>query len=291
MSFLKVARLCVPAMALLVGCTTGQTTPSVNGSESEFIAAFRQAHDERDLEAMSKLYCGDRVTPEIKKSTEDHLKSAFKEKIADIRVTTEHPKGRTDVFIRNGIRYKFNLPVVAELIVENPPQSSKETSGTSDYPLALKEGHYCIAQMAPAEDSAPQPVASSGSPDQATQPSPNGRTGEVAQATIVPAKTVLIVRLGEDIGLKTAKAGGKFSATIAESVVVGGVTVISAGSPVQGIVSKKGEYSPEVTLTSLTVNNKSHKISTGSVTINQEVMFPAGSQMKFELVSRLKLNE
>jgi hypothetical protein len=77
MSFLKVARLCVPAMALLVGCTTKQATPSVNGSGVEFVAAFRQAHEQRDLEAMSKLYCGDRVTPEVRKVTEDHLKSAF----------------------------------------------------------------------------------------------------------------------------------------------------------------------------------------------------------------------
>jgi hypothetical protein len=195
------------------------------------------------------------------------------------------------VFIRNGITYKFNLPVVAELIVENPPQS-KGSSNTSDYPLALKEGHYCIAQMVPAEGPvAQQPVDSSGSPEQATQQSPSSRTSDAAQPAAVPAKTALIVRLGEDIGLKTAKAGGSFSATLAEPVVVDGVTVVSAGSPVQGIVSKKGEYSPEVTLTALTVNNKSHRISTGSVTINQEIVFPAGSQMKFELVFPLKLDK
>jgi len=290
MSFLKVARFFVPAMALLVGCTTKQATPSVNGSGVEFVAAFRQAHDHRDLEAISKLYCGDRVTPEVRNFTEDNLKTGFDEKIADIRVTTEHPKGRTDVFVRNGITYRFNLPVVAELIIEHPPQS-KGSSSTSEWPLALKEGHYCIAQFAPAEGSAAQPVASSGSPDQATQPSPSGGIGEVAHPTVVPAKTALIVRFGEDIGLKTAKAGGSFSATVAEPVVVEGVTVISAGSPVQGIVSQKGEYSPEVTLTSLTVNNKSHKISTGSWGINKEVVFPAGSQMKFELVLPLNLNK
>jgi hypothetical protein len=291
MSFLKVARLCVPAMALLVGCTTRQTTPSVNGSGVEFVAAFRQAHEQRDLEAMLRLFCGDRVTPEVRNFTEDNLKTGFDEKIADIRVTAEHPKGRTDVFVRTGITYRFNSPVVAELIIEHPPQS-KGSSSTSEWPLALKEGHYCIAQFAPAEGSAAQqPVASSSSPDQATQPSPSGRIGEAAHPTVVPAKTALIVRFGEDIGLKTAKAGGSFSATVAEPVVVDGVTVISAGSPVQGIVSKKGEYGPEVTLTSLTVNNKSHKISTGSWGFNQEIVFPAGSQMKFELVFPLKLDQ
>jgi hypothetical protein len=239
---------------------------------------------------MSKLFCGDRVTPEVRTVTEEHLKTSFDEKIADIRVTREHPKGRTDVFVRNSITYKFNLPVVAELIVENPPQS-KETSSTSDYPLALKDGRYCIAQMTPAERSEVQPLATSGSPDQAAQPSPSRTGSEVAQPTVIPAKTALIVRLIQDIGLKTARAGGNFSAMVAEPVEVYGITVIAAGSPVSGIVSKMDEYSPDVTLTSVVVNNKSHKISTRSVTINEEVVFPAGSQMRFELVLPLKLKE
>jgi len=43
--------------------------------------------------------------------------------------------------------------------------------------------------------------------------------------------------------------------------------------------------------TSLTVNGKSYKISTGYVTFNQEVVFPARSEMKFEFVLPLKLND
>ena len=103
MSILKLACLLVTATVLLVACTRKQSTPSTNALGSQFIAAFRQAHDHRDLEAMSKLFCWDRVAPEIRKSTEDYLRGAFDDKIVDIKLTTEHAQGRPDVYVRNGI--------------------------------------------------------------------------------------------------------------------------------------------------------------------------------------------
>jgi len=79
MIFLKLARIWIPARALLLSCTSKQSTPSARTSGDEFIATFRQAHDHRDLEAMSKLVCWDRVTPEMRKLTEDDFKTAFDE--------------------------------------------------------------------------------------------------------------------------------------------------------------------------------------------------------------------
>jgi hypothetical protein len=291
MSILKLTYPWVTAAALLVGCSSKQSTSSTNALGSEFTAAFRQAHDHRDLEAMSKLFCWDRVTPEIRKSTEDYLRGAFDDKIVDIKLTTEHPQGRPDVYVRNGITYRFNLPVVAELVVQNPPLPKEAFSGTY-YPLGTRDGRYLIAQMAPVQGSeAQERPAPSGLPEQTSQPSQSGKTTEAAQPTVVPAETVLMVRLGEDLGLKTIKAGGKFSATVAQPVVVDGVIVIPAGSRVQGIVAKKGDYSPDVTLTSVTVNGRPQKISTGYMTFNEGVVFPAGSEMKFEFVFPLKLAE
>jgi len=288
MSFLKLALTWIPATALLLGCTSKQSTPSAKISGDEFIATFRQAHDHRDLEAISNLVCWDRVTPELRKLTEDNLRTTFDDKIVNVKLTTEHPPGRPDVYERNGIIYRFNLPVIAELVVENPPLTKDAFNG-SYYPLAMKDGRYCIAQMAPVGSEAQKPLASSNSADQATQPSEAGKTGETAQPAVVPAKTVLVVRLGEEVGLKTVKAGGKFSASVAQPVMLDGVIVIPAGSPVQGIVTKEGDYSPDATLISVTMNGTSHKISTGHVTFNEEVVFPAGSLMEFELQFPLEL--
>lgn len=287
MSFLKQARLWVPATALLIGCTGKHSTPSAKTSGAEFIAAFRQAHDSRNIEALSRLVCWDRVPSEMRKASEDSFK-AFDDKIADIRLTTEHPQGRPDVYVRNGIAYRFNFPVVAEMVVENPPLTKGALSETY-YPLGVKDGRYCIAQMAPADHSDAQKLLPSASlPEQAVQPS---QTGSTAQPAVVPAKTVLIVRLAEDLGMKTVEAGGSFSATIARPVVVNGVTVIPVGSPIRGLVAKKRNYSPDATLTSLTVNGTSRKISTGQLTFNEEVVFPAGSQIEFVLLFPLNLNQ
>ena len=67
-------------------------------------------------------------------------------------------------------------------------------------------------------------------------------------------------------------------------MVLDGVIVTPAGSPVPGIVTKEADYSPDATLISVTMKSTSQKISTGHVTFNEEVVFPAGSQVKFEFL-------
>lgn len=287
----KLTCLCLPVIGLVAGCTIRQSTPSAKASESQFIAAFRQAHDHHNVEALSKLVCWDRVPSEMRKLSEDALKAFLDDKIVDIKVTTEHPQGRPAdyTYVRKGINYKFNLPVVAELVVENPPLQ-KQASSSTDYPLAMKDGRYCIAQMAPVEGSEmQQPATPSNVLGQATQPSQTGKTSEGPQPKVVPANTVLIVRLAEDLGMKTARAGGSFSATVVQPVVVNGFNVIPVGSSIRGIVAKKGDYSPDATLTSVIVNGTSHKILTEQMIFNEDVVFPAGSQMTFVLLFPLDL--
>jgi hypothetical protein len=71
------------------------------------MATFRQTHDHRDLQAISNLVCWDRVTPELRKLTEDNLRTTFDDKIEGVKLNTEHPQGRPDVYKRNGITYRF----------------------------------------------------------------------------------------------------------------------------------------------------------------------------------------
>ncbi len=89
----------------------------------------------------------------MKKSSEDSFKGMMDIPIVSIKITTEHPQGRPGnlKYVRNGITYKFNLPVIAELAVENSPLPKEEFSGDY-YPLAVKDGRYCIAQTAPVAD-------------------------------------------------------------------------------------------------------------------------------------------
>jgi hypothetical protein len=61
----------VVAAVALAGCSIasssqGKTSPS----RSDFVEAYRLAHDKHDVEAMGKLYCWDGATPEMKEISE-----------------------------------------------------------------------------------------------------------------------------------------------------------------------------------------------------------------------------
>ena len=58
----------------------------------------------------------------------------------------------------------------------------------------------------------------------------------MAKPMVVPAGTVLTVRLGQALGSKISEAGQSFSATLAEPVTVGGETAIPKGATASGTV-------------------------------------------------------
>lgn len=88
----------------------------------------------------------------------------------------------------------------------------------------------------------------------------------------IPAGTVINVRLGETLSSKNSSAGDGFSATVAEPVTVGGVTVIEKGAAARGTVVDakamghfKGGALLEVKLSSVTINGKETPVQTGMV--------------------------
>jgi len=93
-----------------------------------------------------------------------------------------------------------------------------------------------------------------------------------APPMVVPAGTVLTVRLGEALGSKLSTAGQSFSATLADPVEVDGKTVIPAGAAAKGTVVDakplgrfKGGASLEVRLTSITINGADQAVETSAV--------------------------
>jgi hypothetical protein len=86
---------------------------------------------------------------------------------------------------------------------------------------------------------------------------------------IVPAGTALTVRIGEELGSKISKVGQSFSATLDRDVVVGGRTVIAAGTSVTGKVmfvkhvgALAGDANLQLKLTSINVNNADLSVAT-----------------------------
>jgi hypothetical protein len=95
---------------------------------------------------------------------------------------------------------------------------------------------------------------------------------EVSKPVVVPAGTVLTVRLGEAVGSKISQPGQTFSATLASPVELEGKVVIPAGATASGTVADakplgrfKGGARLQLRLTSVNINGKDHAIETSSV--------------------------
>jgi hypothetical protein len=95
---------------------------------------------------------------------------------------------------------------------------------------------------------------------------------EAPRALVVPAGTVLTVRLGQSVGSKISSPGQTFTATLASPVSVDGKTAIAAGASASGTVVDakplgrfKGGASLQLRLTSITIGGSEQSISTSSV--------------------------
>jgi hypothetical protein len=151
----------------------------------------------------------------------------------------------------------------------------------------------CNKPAAPADSSSSSTSSPSSSDNTNNPPAPSGNTAnpssgpsgsamsnsampsmkpEPAQPLVVPAGTVLTVRLGEAVGSKISSPGQTFSATLASPVTVGDRTAIRAGASASGVVVDakplgrfKGGASLQLKLTSITVGGSDRAISTSSV--------------------------
>ncbi len=101
--------------------------------------------------------------------------------------------------------------------------------------------------------------------------------GEMASRLVVPAGTVLTVRLGETLSSKQSQAGQTFTASTVNPVEVGGKTVIPAGATATGTVVAahaagkfKGASLLEIKLDSVTVGGRQHNIETSAVSRSEK---------------------
>lgn len=90
-----------------------------------------------------------------------------------------------------------------------------------------------------------------------------------AKPVVIPAGTVVTVRLGESLSSKTAQAGQTFTATVARPVEVDGKTVIADGASATGTVVNakaagkfKGASVLALKLDSITIDGRSRPVET-----------------------------
>lgn len=118
-------------------------------------------------------------------------------------------------------------------------------------------------------------AAPAASPGAASSSAPRAKEAmaEAPKApTVIPAGTVITVRLGEALGSKISQPGQAFTASVTDPVEVDGKTVIPAGATASGTVVDakplgrfKGGASLQVKLTSVAVNGSDRQVETSSV--------------------------
>jgi hypothetical protein len=145
----------------------------------------------------------------------------------------------------------------------------------------------CNKPSAPPDSNSPNSStpASSGNTGNTANPSSDSNSGsamsntammsmkhEAPKPMVVPAGTVITVRLGQAVGSKISSAGQTFTATVASPVVVEGKTAIASGATASGTVVDakplgrfKGGASLQLRLTSVSVGGSDQPISTSAV--------------------------
>jgi hypothetical protein len=130
------------------------------------------------------------------------------------------------------------------------------SAGDQNQPTTGTEANKPGAQRSPAERS----------------PMAEARKPEAAKPIVVPAGTMITVRLAQPVGTKISQSGQTFSATVAQPVEVNGQTVIPSGADATGTVVTatragrfKGGSVLRLKLDSVTINGRPHRIETSAV--------------------------
>ena len=136
-----------------------------------------------------------------------------------------------------------------------------------------KPASNTTANPADQNTATPSGAAGGSAASSSAPPSESARNRAEAQPVVVPAGTILTVRLGQAVGSKISQPGDSFSATLSSPVEVDGNTVIPRGARASGVVVDakplgrfKGGAVLELKLNSITVNGSERSIQTSAVT-------------------------
>jgi hypothetical protein len=128
------------------------------------------------------------------------------------------------------------LLLIAGCSKSTPPPAPQQSTATQPAPATNPDGSTAAPAPAPANGPAYSETANA----PATASAPAAAPAPVRYT--IPAGTRVSVRIAETLSGKTSSVGESFSGTLTSPVVVNGVTVFKAGTPVRGtVVAAKGQ--------------------------------------------------
>jgi hypothetical protein len=153
-----------------------------------------------------------------------------------------------------------------------PAAPADSNSSSSSSPSQSSSSSDSSNTSAAPSGTAASPSSGSASGSAMSNTAMSAMKPEAPKPLVVPAGTVLTVRLGQAVGSKLSSPGETFTATLASAVTVGGRTAIPAGASATGTVVDakplgrfKGGASLQLRLTSITVGGSDRSIATSSV--------------------------
>ena len=182
-----------------------------------------------------------------------------------------------------GVVKPLPLALAAVLLVSgcshSNPQPAQQSNPAPNQPgqQAINPGTGVPAQQSQAQQQpAPYPQQTQRAPYPQQAPSQQAPAANYAPAprpvSVIPAGTHLVVTLRQTLSSKTSQTGDSFSATVADPVVVRGVTLIRAGSPASGTVTDakgqghfKGQAELAIRLDTIRAEGHSYQIASSTV--------------------------
>jgi hypothetical protein len=140
-------------------------------------------------------------------------------------------------------------------------QSTPQSDQSVPPPPPASTAQGTQPQAAPAPAPVPAPTTQAAAPAPAPPP-----------PLVIPAGTHIRVSLGQELGSKISQAGQSFNATVADPIVVDGVTVVRAGASASGTVVDakslgrfKGQAELAIRLDSIRAEGGTYPIATSTV--------------------------
>jgi hypothetical protein len=174
-------------------------------------------------------------------------------------------------------------PVDSDQAALQNPVTAPVAGAPADSSKAGTEVQPAVSPADATPTTEPEPDVASGDsseaePDAVVPVAPAPVRAAVPRRIVVPAGTTLTVRIAEELGSKVSKAGQTFSATLDRDVVVGGRTVIAAGTGFTGKVAfakhvgaLAGDANLQLRLTSINVNNMDLAVVTSTRSFGSKI--------------------
>ncbi len=96
---------------------SGGSSSDANDPQAALVAAYRAAHERKDVEAIFKLYCFDGASDDVRVVTRENIEHELRYPIAAARLAPL-PPGHSQVIQEGAVRLRPSLPEVAQLTVD-----------------------------------------------------------------------------------------------------------------------------------------------------------------------------